>query len=106
MLLLLLCLPLGWTLSKQLDEGRAMPIGYPVTRAVSRALHDRVSQDAGVRILLLARGSVVEGVAVYLATDHDLTKAYRDELRSIVREEMDDPDLMVRVIAVQSAMDE
>lgn len=105
-LLLVLCLPLGWALKRQLEEGRAMPIAYPVTRALSRALHERVHRDEGVRIMLLGRSSVGKGVGVWLATDEDVSKEYRDELRAIIREQMEEPDLPIFVIAVRSAMDD
>ena len=83
-----------------------MPIAYPVTRKVANAIHARVDRETGVEVMLLGQGSVVEGVAVYLASDRELSKEFREELRVIVREAMHNPDLTVRVMVVKSAMDD
>ena len=99
-------MPLGIALSQQLDQGRAQPIAYPVTRSLYRRLHERVDQDADVRIMLLGRSSVRDAVGIWLATPGEITKAYRDELRAIVRDEMQNPDLEVHVVAIRSAMED
>lgn len=93
--------PLSFMLLGQLDEGRTQTAVYPVTRAVSRALHERVAQDPGVQITFLGRPSVQHGVLITIAADHDLPESYANELRSIVRGEMNDPEIPVVVIALQ-----
>lgn len=107
--LLLLSVPLGVALDRQLAEGRAQPMAYPVTRALSRRLHERVERGErgeAARIMALGRNAITHEVVVWVAADHDVTKAWRDELRAIVRDEMDEPDLVVHVVAVRSAMDD
>jgi len=106
LLLLLMSIPLGFQLKSQLEEGRAQPLAYPVTRALSRRVREHVEKDEGVRIMGLGRHSVHDRVMIWLATEHPITKAYRDELRTIVRDEMARPDLEVQILAVQSAMDD
>ncbi|WP_197532357.1 DUF389 domain-containing protein [Symmachiella macrocystis] len=93
--------PLSFMLLGQFDEGRSQTAIYPVTRAVSRALHERVAQDSGVEITLLGRPSVHEGVLIHIASNQDLPPSYADELRAIVRVEMNDPEVPVIVIALQ-----
>ena len=100
-LLVIISGPLCIMLVGQFDEGRSQTALYPVTRAVSRALHERVAQDRGVGLTLLGRPSVREGVLIHIAADHDLPPSYADELRMIVREQMNDPDVPVFVIALR-----
>lgn len=106
LVLLLLALPLGMELGAQLDEGRARPIAFPVSRSVSRALRARIAQDEGVRIMMLGRTSVRDAVVIWLAMDHEIQESYQEELRALVRAEMNAPELEVEVLAVQSAMPE
>ncbi|MCP4512141.1 MAG: DUF389 domain-containing protein, partial [Fuerstiella sp.] len=100
-LLVVLAGPLSLELLWQQDEGRAQTAVFPVTREVSRALHDRVAQDPGVDITFLGRSSVMDAVVVHIASDHDLPRSYADELRAIVREHMGDNELSVYVAALR-----
>lgn len=100
-LLLVLAGPLSAGLVTQIEEGKNVPAAYPVTRAVSRSLHERVSQDEGVEIMLLRRPRSGDTVLVHLASERELPPAYAAELRQIVRDEMGDPDLSVVVTAVR-----
>jgi uncharacterized hydrophobic protein (TIGR00271 family) len=100
-LLVVLAGPLSFKLLSQLHEGRAQTAVYPVTRDLSRALHTRVARDPGVDIASLVRSSVMEAVVIHIATDHDLPRSYADELRAIVREQMEDEELSVFVIALR-----
>jgi hypothetical protein len=43
----------------------------------------------------------MEAVVIHIATDHDLPRSYADELRAIVREQMEDEELSVFVIALR-----
>jgi uncharacterized hydrophobic protein (TIGR00271 family) len=101
--LLLLCIPLAIFLNQQMDEGRAQPLGHPVTRAVSQALLAHVEQDADVRVMFMARSSVRPVVVIYLATRRTLTKEYLEGVRQVVRSKTDDPELDVLVIGVRWA---
>jgi hypothetical protein len=100
-LLLVLARPLSVTLVSQLREGKQVPMANPVTWAVRDALQKHVAQDEGVEIMLLARPRGEHRVAIHIASQHELPPSYADELRKIVREQMHDPDLPVKVIAVR-----
>jgi hypothetical protein len=79
--------------------GKSATLGYPVTRAVSRALHKRVARDDGVEVTFLARPRSGNRVVVHIASERELPQSYATELRKIVREEMGDPELSVIVVA-------
>ena len=99
-LLAILAAPLTMALYSQLDEGRTQPAVFPVTRAVAEALRSHVKDKDGVDITFLARPSVAEGVVIYLAADRDqkIEPSFADELREIVRTEMNDPGLGVFIV--------
>ena len=100
-LLLVLAGPLSKTLIDQLQEGKHVPIANPVTSAVRTALYERVAQDEGVEIMFLARPRAHRSVMIHIASQIELPQAYANELRKIVREKMDEPDLHVSVVAVR-----
>jgi hypothetical protein len=100
-LLVVLAGPLSTTLLSQLEAGKSVPAAYSVTRAVSKALHERVAQDEGVEIMLLARPRAEYSVMIHLASHDELPPSYANELRKIVRDKMDDPEIPVTVIAVR-----
>jgi len=102
--LLVLFAPMSKSLLANIQKGKNVPLAYPVTTAVSRAIKERVSQDEGVEVILMARGRTKAGVFVHLASKNGLPESYATELRHIVRKEMNDPFLPVNVIAVQSIL--
>ena len=99
-ILLALLGPMSSELLTKIQAGRNETLGYPVTRKVSRALHDRVDLDPGVEIMFMARPSSREGVVVHIAAEQALPTSYADELRQIVRDQMNDPILPVYIVAV------
>ena len=72
-----------------------------MTRAVANALYERVAQDEGVEIMLMARPRAQYKVMIHIASQKELPPSYADELRNIVREKMYDPQLPVSVVAVR-----
>jgi uncharacterized membrane protein len=100
-LLLVLAGPLSKTLIDQLQEGKNVPIANPVTLAVRTALYERVAQDEGLEIMFLGRPRAMKAVMIHIASQIELPQSYADELRKIVREKMDDPELNVSVVAVR-----
>jgi hypothetical protein len=98
---LVLAGPLSTTLLSQLEAGKTVPLAYPVTTAVASALYERVAQDEGVEIMLLGRPRAQNSVMIHIASHDELPPSYADELRKIAREEMNDPDLAVSVVAVR-----
>ncbi|MBD3857257.1 MAG: DUF389 domain-containing protein [Acidobacteria bacterium] len=100
-LLLALAGPLSTTLVAQLEEGKSVPIAYPVTRAVGRAVFERVAQDEGVDVMFIARPRAEHRVMIHVASRDELPLSYANELRKIVRDVMDDAELPVNVVAVR-----
>jgi uncharacterized hydrophobic protein (TIGR00271 family) len=99
--LLVLAGPLSTTMLSQLEAGKSVPLAHPVTRAVANALYERVAQDEGVEIMLMARPRAQYKVMIHIASQKELPPSYADELRNIVREKMYDPQLPVSVVAVR-----
>lgn len=100
-LLITLAGPLSFTLLAQLEQGRSQTAVYPVTRAVARALQTRIAQDPGVDITFMGRSSVSDGVVIHIGANHDLPRTYADELRAIVRSEMEDPEIPVYIVCLR-----
>jgi uncharacterized hydrophobic protein (TIGR00271 family) len=100
-LLVMLAGPLSQTLIDQLQEGKIVPVANPVTWAVRTALYERVDQDEGVEIMFLGRLRAQKSVLIHIASQSELPPSYGNELRKIVREKMDDPELAVIVVAVR-----
>ena len=78
-----------------------MALAYPVTRAVQRAVVEWVTQDEGVELMFIARPRAERRVMIHVAARDELPKSYANELRQIVRDVMDDPELVVSVVAVR-----
>ncbi|MEA3275641.1 MAG: DUF389 domain-containing protein [Pseudomonadota bacterium] len=100
-LLLVIAGPLSTALVAQLEQGKNVPLAHPVTTAVSRALYERVAQDEGVEIMFMGRPRAQRRVMIHIASRDELPPSYANELRKIVRDEMDDPELTVNVVAVR-----
>ena len=58
-------------------------------------------QDEGVELMFMARPRAEHRVMIHIATQDELPRSYADELRAIVREQMDDPEVTVNVVAVR-----
>jgi uncharacterized hydrophobic protein (TIGR00271 family) len=99
--LLALAGPLSETLVAQLDEGKSVALAYPVTRAVQRAVLERITQDEGVELMFIARPRAEHRVMIHVASRDELPLSYANELRKIVQDVMDDPELVVNVVAVR-----
>jgi uncharacterized hydrophobic protein (TIGR00271 family) len=100
-LLVVIAGPLSTTLLSQLNEGKSVPAANPVTTAVHRAVFERVAQDEGVEVMYIARPRAEHRVLIHIASRDELPPSYADELTKIVRDEMDDPELSVTVVAVR-----
>jgi uncharacterized hydrophobic protein (TIGR00271 family) len=93
--------PLSTTLLSQIDEGKSVPAAHPVTRAVHGAVFERVAQDEAVEVMFLARPRAENRVLIHIASDNELPPSYAKDLRKIVRDKMEDPELQVSVVAVR-----
>ena len=72
-----------------------------MTQEVARALYERVAQDEGVEIMLLARERNENRVLIQIAAHEKLPKSYAEQLTKIVRDKMHDPEVAVNVVAVR-----
>lgn len=99
-LLIVLAGPLTVQLSSQVNQGRDQAALYPVTRALSISLGEHVDKYKGVNIVLLGRPSVERSVLIQLSADHPIEQTIAHELRQIVREKMNEPDLPVYVVCL------
>ena len=102
LILLSLFAPMSLSLISTIQEGKNVTVAYPVTRAVARAVKERVKQDGGVEVMYMARDRSERGVIIHLASTKNLSETYADELKQIVRQEMNDPNIPVQVVAVKS----
>jgi uncharacterized hydrophobic protein (TIGR00271 family) len=100
-LLIVLAGPLSATFLWQLDEGRSQSAVFPVTRAVARALQEKVANDSGVDITFMGRSSVTGDVVIHLAAYDDRPSSFADVLREIVQDEMGDPELPVHIVCLR-----
>jgi len=100
-LLLALAGPLSEILVVQLEVGKNVSLAYPVTTAVKRAVLERVAQDEGVDVMFIARPRAERRVMIHVASRDELPISYANELRQIVQDVMDDPEVVVNVVAVR-----
>lgn len=99
-MLSVLAIPLALMLEAQFQEGRPTTAVYSVTRALSAKLHDKVDEEPGVDITFMGRPSAMRGVVIHLSATRPLPESFADELRTIVQDEMRDPELEVWVVCV------
>ena len=102
MILLALFAPMSNRLLNKINEGKNVTIAYPVTSAVSRAVNERINQEEEIEIMYMARGRSEPGVIIHLASKRNLPYTIAEDLKLIVREEMNDPNIPVQVVAVRS----
>ncbi len=114
-LLLLLCIPLTIALDDQLDRGRVQALVHPVTRRTNERVrgkmaewNDKLRTTEGIepiRLMLLARSGIEDGIAAYFASEQDLPKQFAREVREVIRESTHRPDMKVHIVFVRSALD-
>ena len=104
--LLVLAVPLGLKLQQTIEEGRPQSIAYPATRAVFRAVTDRIDEEPGMELVFLGRSAKTGMMHVVVGAGKDVDPDLRDELTSIIRREMSIDDLHVNVIALRLAWDD
>lgn len=99
--LLALVGPLSERLVARLEQGKNVPLVYPVTHALRQAVLDHVALDEGVDVFLLGRPRAEQRVVIYMASETELPEAYADGLRKVVRDQTGDPELHVTVYALR-----
>ena len=99
--LLALVGPLSERLSVRLEEGKNVPLVYPVTQELRQAVLDHVARDEGVDVFLLGRPRAEARIVIYIASRTAIPEAYADDLRKIVRDQIGDPEIPVTVYALR-----
>jgi uncharacterized membrane protein len=105
-LLIVLAFPLQRALQKNIDTGKAQPNHYPLTMAVTEALVEYIEKTPDLELIASGRPSSLQDqadVVLVLASPDPLSESYADKLIEIVRREMDDKTLSVKVHCLREA---
>jgi len=103
--LVAISIPLVSEFLRQVHEGQATPIALTVTNATRERLLKYVTDDPDVQILLIGRPGIPReidpvDVGIIISSERPLPRSYGDELAKIVRDEMQNSALVVRVECV------
>jgi len=105
-LLIVLAFPLQRALQRNIDTGKAQPNSFPLTAAVQEALVKYIEKTQDLELIASGRPSSEHDeadVVLVLASPSPLSESYADELIRIVRHEMDDESLLVKVHCLREA---
>ncbi len=105
-LLIVLAFPLQRALQRNIDTGKAQPNNFPLTMAVTEALVEYIERTPDLELIASGRPSSAQDqadVVLVLASPDPLSESYADKLIEIVRREMDDEALIVKVHCLQEA---
>ena len=106
LLLIVLAFPLQRALQRNIDTGKAQPNNFPLTMEVTEALVEYIEKTPNLELIASGRPSSPQDqadVVLVLASPSPLSESYADELIAIVRREMDDETLVVKVHCLQEA---
>ena len=98
--LVIFAVPLGLELERNIKLGKPTPNLYPVASHVTEAIVEYIEKLDDVELLLHGRpGSPSDptDVMIILASKQRMSHRYEDELKSIVRKELNDYNLKVEV---------
>ena len=99
-----LALPLYIGLQKSILQATPIPVTYPLARSVVKVLEKHIAQYPDVELLLAGRPSLPLDeidVQILLGTPRTLDPAFADPLIRIVRREMQDDALKVKVHCIK-----
>lgn len=105
-LLIVLAFPLHRALQRNIDMGKAQPNNFPLTAAVTEALVEYIEKTPDLELIASGRPSSAKDqadVVLVLASPSPLSESYADALIEIVRREMGDASLSVKVHCLQEA---
>jgi len=105
-LLIVLAFPLQRALQRNIDTGKAQPNSFPLTAAVQEALVEYIEKTPKLELIASGRPSSEHDeadVVLVLASPSPLSESYADELIRIVRHEMDNEELLVKVHCLREA---
>lgn len=99
---LVLALPLASSFYYQIHRGKSQPIAFPVTNEVREAVAERVEAAPGVTLITIARPGLQSednpiDVGIVIASERPLPRSFADELTAIVRDQMEDDTVRVKV---------
>ena len=99
-LLIVLAFPLQRALQRNIDTGKPQPNTFPLTAAVTEALVEYIEKRPDLELIASGRPSSEQDqadVVLVLASPSPLSQSYAEELIEIVRREMGDQSLSVKV---------
>jgi uncharacterized hydrophobic protein (TIGR00271 family) len=102
--LILVGIPLQHALLQSLVETKPQPRAFPLTKAVTDALEDHIESHPDVMLISAGRPSserVPSDVVLILGASGQLDPSFAEELVKIVRQEMHDESLIVKVHCIQ-----
>ncbi len=101
-----MAVPLHLALERNIEQGKPQPANYPLTKAVEEALVEHIERTPDVELVAAGRPSSLHATAdvvIIVMSPRDLPESFGDELTEIVRREMEDEELVVRVHCLQEA---
>ena len=104
--LIVLAFPLQRALQRNIDTGKTQPNSFPLTMAVLESLVEYIEKTPDLELIASGRPSSIHDeadVVLVLASPSPLSESYADELIRIVRREMDDESLLVKVHCLREA---
>ncbi len=102
---LLFTIPLGIIFMRQVREGKNAPVALSLTNEMRNVLLEHIDKKPGVEILFAGRAGIDRDkdpvdVAIILSSTHPLPRSEAVELIQLIRTELQNPDLQIRVECV------
>ncbi len=102
---LLFTIPLGIVFMRQVREGKNAPFALSLTNEMRNVLLEHIDKKPGVEILFAGRAGIDRDkdpvdVAIILSSTHPLPRSEAVELIQLIRTELQNPDLQIRVECV------
>jgi hypothetical protein len=93
-------------LQRNIEQGKPQPANYPLTKAVEEAVVEHIERTPDVDLVAAGRPSSLHAkadVVIVVMSPKPLPESFGDELVAIVRREMEDEELAVKVHCLQEA---
>ncbi len=105
LLLLLLLIPLGFRMAKDLAVGQRRPMGFRVSSSVKKTVNDQVDQVEGLSVMFLSRSGSGQSklIRVLLTADKPVPAAVIENIKANIKEDLGE-DTPVRIAILQNAV--
>ena len=105
LLLLLLLIPLGFRMAKELAVGQRRPMGFRVSSSVKKTVNDQVDQVEGLSVMFLSRSGSGQSklIRVLLTADKPVPAAVIENIKANIKEDLGE-DTPVRIAILQNAV--